>query len=132
VVSAVGKRVSFNAMGQDERDAMQSALDPLHDIVGHVSHCLLPQRDGTLREDYVSTSLLGHLGMMVLLDLRGNKRVIICENEKCKAAIFTDAYQRRYCSDRCRRAMAKRRYRKKRQSSHQDLREKRYGEARPE
>lgn len=114
-ISVLGRREPLKSADPKAREVVQVALDRLHDIVGHVSPCLSPNPDddGSFRQDWCSTSLIGTLGMMCLLDLRGTKWTMVCANDKCKTMVFTKAYQRRYCSPRCQRTVAKRRYRKK-------------------
>ncbi len=85
-------------------------MDILHALTRTVRPTLVSS-DGVLRQEWLSTSLLGTLAMMVLLDLTENRRILTCET--CGEIYPTKAYQARYCSDTCKFTAQKRRYRAK-------------------
>jgi hypothetical protein len=83
----------------------------LNNLVSSSSMVLATDRDGSYRQEWRAASLLGCFAMMALQDLTQQKKVIRCE--KCNRLFVTEAYQARYCSDRCRHTAQKRRYRQR-------------------
>jgi hypothetical protein len=64
-----------------------------------------------IEQRWYSPSLLGAFAMMALRDLSEQRWPRICDN--CDKLFVTKAYQGRYCTDRCRYAAQKRRYRQR-------------------
>ena len=95
-------------VGSQAVGRVRKGMDILHALTRTIRPTLLPS-DGVLRQEWLSTSLLGTLAMMVLLDLTERRRILTCE--KCGGVFVTKAYQARYCSDRCRFTAQKRRHR---------------------
>ncbi len=95
-------------VGSQALGRVRKGMDILHALTRTIRPTLLPS-DGVLRQEWLSTSLLGTLAMMVLLDLTERRRILTCE--KCGGVFVTKAYQARYCSDRCRFTAQKRRHR---------------------
>ncbi len=83
----------------------------LNALVAGVSRRVEPAADGTIRERWVSPSLLATFAMMALQDLSEQGRVLQCAN--CNKLFVTKAYQAAYCSKRCRNTAQKRKYRQK-------------------
>lgn len=83
----------------------------LNDLVSSSSMVLGTNRDGSYRQEWRAASLLGCFAMMALQDLTQHRKVMSCE--RCNRLFVTEAYQARYCSDRCRHTAQKRRYRQK-------------------
>ena len=94
--------------GSQDLGRIRRGMDILHALTRTVRPTLLPS-DGVLRQEWLSTSLLGTLAMMALLDLTEQRRILTCET--CGGVFVTKAYQARYCSDRCRFTAQKRRHR---------------------
>ncbi|MFP5262367.1 MAG: hypothetical protein ACLGJB_10730 [Blastocatellia bacterium] len=83
----------------------------LNNLVSSSSMVLATDRNGSFRQEWRAASLLGCFAMMALQDLTQQRKVIRCE--KCNRLFVTEAYQARYCSDRCRHTAQKRRYRQR-------------------
>jgi hypothetical protein len=83
----------------------------LNNLVSSSSMVLSSAPDGSFRQEWRAASLLGCFAMMALQDLTHQRKVIRCE--KCNRLFVTEAYQARYCSDRCRHTAQKRRYRQR-------------------
>ena len=98
---------------------LRSGRDSLHALLGPASPALLPKQDGGFDHRWASTSLLASLAMMVFQDLTEQRRILACNT--CKKIFVTEAWQRLYCSDRCRRTAQKRRYREKKKDSEKGL-----------
>lgn len=92
-----------------ELQQIRSGKNQLHALVRVVSPSILPLDDGSIRQEWVSTSLLGSFAMMALLDLTESRRVLTCQ--KCDRLFVTKAYQALYCSKKCRQTVQKRRQR---------------------
>ena len=97
-------------------DPLKSTPDPvgfrlLNNLVSSSSIVLVTDRDGSYRQEWRAASLLGCFAMMALQDLTQQRKVLACE--RCNRLFVTEAYQARYCSDRCRHTAQKRRYRQK-------------------
>lgn len=86
-------------------------LKLLNNLVSSSSMVLVTDREGSYRQEWRAGSLLGCFAMMALQDLTQQRKVLSCE--KCNRLFVTEAYQARYCSDRCRHTAQKRRYRQK-------------------
>ena len=83
----------------------------LNTLVSSSSMVLGTNPDGSYRQEWRAASLLGCFAMMALQDLTQQRKVMSCE--RCNRLFVTEAYQARYCSDRCRHTAQKRRYRQK-------------------
>ena len=83
----------------------------LNNLVSSSSIVLGTTPDGSHRQEWRAASLLGCFAMMALQDLTQQRKVLACE--RCNRLFVTEAYQARYCSDRCRHTAQKRRYRQK-------------------
>ena len=59
----------------------------------------MPQ-PGTLRQLWVGPSLLASLAMMAFLDSQDAK-LLTCSNPKCNKVFYSNAYQVKFCSTRC-------------------------------
>ena len=90
---------------------IRTGMDDLHSLVRTVSPAIVPALDGALHQGWISTSLLGSLAMMALLDLTESRRVLTCKS--CGKLFVTTAYQARYCSSTCRFRIQKQRHRAK-------------------
>ena len=102
VRAAVILRDALEGLGQgDER-----SKDIVHSLVFRTSPAIECTPDGGWRQFWVSTSLLGSLGMMVLLDLTEGRRLVRCG--VCNGPFVTTSHAARYCSDRCRNTAQKR------------------------
>ncbi len=115
VGGVVGQLRKAPALLDDAADAgsqdlvrVRSGMDILHALTRTIRPTLLPI-DGVLRQEWLSTSLLGSLAMMALLDLTEQRRILTCET--CGGVFVTKAYQARYCTDRCRYTAKKQRHR---------------------
>lgn len=86
------------------------ALDPLNQLVGS-THPVLEPQGSSVRQKWYSPSLLSMFAMMALLDLDGGGRILRCV--VCDKLFFSDAWQAKYCSSRCRNTAQKRAHRKK-------------------
>ena len=83
----------------------------LNNLVSASSMAIAAASDGSLSQEWCASSLLGCFAMMALQDLTLNRKVIRCE--KCNRLFVSEAYQARYCSDKCRHTAQKRRYRQR-------------------
>lgn len=88
---------------------LHQAMDAFHGLIETVSPTISPSVDGTPRQGWLATSLLGALAMMALLDLTESRRVMTCHT--CRKIFVTKAYQAAYCSTTCRNTAQQRRYR---------------------
>jgi hypothetical protein len=86
-------------------------IQMLNQLVSNASMVLDQSEDGTLQQEWLFPSLLSCFAVMALQDLTQQRRVLSCDN--CNRPFVTEAYQARYCSDKCRRTAQKRRYRKR-------------------
>ena len=100
-------------------DRAASAAGRLHlaTLAGFGAPYLDAEADGSLRQRWITGSLLASLALMATEDL-SQHRLHACE--RCARFFFSDAYQARYCSEKCRHTMQKRRYRhgKRKKSRH--------------
>ncbi len=88
----------------------------LHALVQDIRSAVALSDQGTMRQLWVSTSLLGTLAMMALEDLTGSTgRVRRCST--CARLFVSRSYQASYCSQTCRGTSQKRRYRMRRETS---------------
>jgi hypothetical protein len=94
-----------------ERRFRMDGMRLLNNLVSSASMGLATAEDGSLRQEWWAASLLGCFAMMALQDLTQQRKVIRCET--CNRLFVTEAYQARYCTDRCRHTAQKRRYRQR-------------------
>jgi hypothetical protein len=99
--------------GSQDLGRIRRGMDILHALTRTVRPTLVPS-DGVLRQEWLSTSLLGTLAMMALLDLTEQRRIRTCAT--CGEVFVTKAKEGAYCSVRCRETAQKRRYRAKKKS----------------
>lgn len=111
-VAKLGKAVTLIESSRDTNDTtsarIREGVDNLHALTRTIRSTVSPEH-GKFRQEWVSTSLLGGLAMMALLDLTEQHRILSCQT--CGAFVVTKAYQAVYCSDRCRNTAQKRRHR---------------------
>ena len=74
--------------GSQDLGRIRRGMDILHALTRTVRPTLLPS-DGVLRQEWLSTSLLGTLAMMALLDLTEQRRILTCET--CGGVFVTKA-----------------------------------------
>ena len=96
--------------------AWQRAHYDMAALVNQVSaYPLIPDRQsGTIRQIWVSPSLLASFAMMAFQDLAEGK-ALSCAH--CERIFVSDAWQATYCSDKCRNTAVKRRYRAKKKKT---------------
>jgi hypothetical protein len=95
-----------------EREAkLDQALRTLHELLAPVSPTLSSSPYRAFQQQWVSPSLLGAFAMMLMHDMDGNHQIRRCL--ACNTPIVSKAYQRRYCSKRCRDRLRMRRFRKR-------------------
>jgi len=82
----------------------------LNSLVSSASMMLRPMK-GSFTQEWRAPSLLACFAVMALQDLTQQRRLLNCET--CNTPFVTEAYQARYCSDRCRHTAQKRRYRQR-------------------
>ena len=87
----------------------QKGLRTLHAMAGAVRVMVEPGPKGTYRQRWRSPSLLASFALMVIQDLARNRHVRQCQ--ACHQVFAAAAYQRKYCSDRCRQRLQQRRHR---------------------
>ncbi len=91
-------------------------LDILQGLLTSISPTLELCKDGSLRQRWVAPSLLASFAMMALQDqIGGDRSILECEN--CKRLFTSTNYQARYCTDKCRWTVQKRRYRAKKKTT---------------
>ena len=100
---------------QSERQGPVTLTEALNFLTAPVRWSAHPMEDGSIRGRWVSPSLFATLAMMLVQDLSDQSRILNCQN--CQRFFVTSAYQREYCSDRCRRTAQKRRYRAKKREA---------------
>jgi hypothetical protein len=83
----------------------------LNHLLSPVGIVLNRDENGSVYQQWWAPSLLSSFAAMAAQDLTQQRKVLGCDN--CNKPFVTDAYQARYCSDKCRRTMQKRRYREK-------------------
>jgi hypothetical protein len=102
----------IEALSKRDTSLMWQGVELLHALVAPISLAMLPHKDGTYRQLWVAPSLLSSFAAMLLQDLcHKKKRLLRCENDSCGGFFVTESYQARYCSNRCRNAVQKRKYR---------------------
>jgi hypothetical protein len=90
----------------DAQTSIEGDIQSLQRLVASVSPTLKRPRRGGFAQQWHSSSLLGSLAMMALLDLTEQRRVVACR--VCDRVFVTSAWQGRYCSPRCRWTAQKR------------------------
>jgi hypothetical protein len=98
------------ASDEDKR-LMGRGLSTLEGLVAGVSPTLTLHEDGTVAPQWAAPSLLSSFAMMAYLDVTGSRRHLV-RCEACDRVFFSEAWQARYCSERCRNRAQKRAYRK--------------------
>jgi hypothetical protein len=102
---------SVDQSNKDAESQRRIGFRLLNNLVSSSSMVMSSAPDGSFRQEWRAASLLGCFAMMALQDLTQQRKVIRCE--KCNRLFVTEAYQARYCSDRCRHTAQKRRYRQR-------------------
>ena len=108
-IERLGTAKPLNDATDGDRQTLRDGMDKLQSLVRTVTPAVVPTPEGSLRQEWISTSLLGSFAMMALLDLTESRRVVACES--CGGLFVTKAYQARYCSSTCRFRVQKRRHR---------------------
>ena len=86
-------------------EAREAAIARLNVLRKPVSQLVVTDEEG-LRQQWASPSLLASFAEMLVTDIMGGKRIQRCEC--CEAPFISEAYQARYCSERCRLRQQKR------------------------
>ena len=94
---------------QHDRSEILARLDDLHRLLAPVGPAVTLTEDGTFRQEWRASTLLGAYTMMALLDLTEGRRPLICTT--CGRLFVTKAHRGIYCSATCRQTAQKRRYR---------------------
>jgi len=93
--------------------SVRRALDTLYGLAGTVRPVLTPVTSADERRKWelcwASTSLIGALALMAIMDIGEARRLVNCE--ACGRLCVTPAYQANYCSKTCYHRAAKRRQR---------------------
>jgi len=84
-----------------EGEAIQPTTSALNALIPPVGSALLKMRDGSFEQRQVSPSLLGTLVIMAQQDLASDRRVIRCQNDRCRMVVVAVGYQTAYCSQQC-------------------------------
>ncbi len=113
-VKGLGAQKPLTEAEEGDRERLWTGIETLHNLVRTVGPAMVPKSEGSLRQEWASTSLLGSFAMMALLDLTESRKVLTCE--KCGKLFVTRAYQAKYCSSTCRYTAQKRRHRAKRKT----------------
>jgi hypothetical protein len=110
-----GALLLHDAIEETELEPNEEYAQTLHYnlnfLLPPVSTIIKRSEDGSLQQRWMAPSLLSCFATMAAQDLTQNRKVLACEN--CNKMFVTEAYQARYCSDKCRRTAQKRRYREK-------------------
>jgi hypothetical protein len=85
--------------------------EALLSLLSGVTPGLIPLPKGRYLPTWASGSLLGAFAMMAYLDLTERRRVFSCA--RCGRIFTSQAYQARYCSNRCRYVVQKHAYRER-------------------
>jgi hypothetical protein len=81
----------------------------INSLVSSVSPALEFSSDGKPHQEWQAPSLIAHFAMMLLFDVTECRRLLSCA--ACDRLFTAKSPKARYCSDRCRERMQKRRYR---------------------
>jgi len=95
----------------EDKDMVYQSTKLFNNLVSSASIVMVPSEENQFQQEWRTPSLLGCFAVMALQDVTQQRRVLRCDN--CNKPFVTEAYQARYCSDRCRRTAQKRRYRQK-------------------
>ena len=96
--------------GEEETGKAAQAANWLARLASSAAPRLEPREGGRFQIQWVSTTLLTTLSLMVMDDLRGG-RLYKCEH--CGRAMISESRQPRYCSSACKSTFIKRRWRKR-------------------
>jgi len=98
----------------------------LNALVTPTGPCVFQFADGGVKrieQLIVAPSLLGALALMLQQDLMTDRRVVRCQNDRCRMVVLAVGYQTSHCSQQCRYAAIKRaqrvRYKLEAQQNHQ-------------
>lgn len=95
-----------------EKVRISDAADVLDSFLSPVAPTLQSDASGYWRQTWVCGSLLSSFAMMVFRDLtEGINRIRSCRRPRCRRIYVTSAYHSQYCSDGCRWAAQKQRFR---------------------
>lgn len=95
----------------DNKAKRKSAVDRLNNILGAAAPVAGLSDSGEIVKLWHTPSLLSTFAMMIREDLSEQRWPRTCDN--CGKVFVTKAYQGRYCTDKCRFAAQKRRYRQR-------------------
>ncbi len=95
----------------DDAQSTHRAVANLDLLFNSIHPCLHVEADGSFQMQWNSASLFGALTMMAVQDMLGGQKMSVCGNANCERLFIAEAYQARFCSDRCRYAVQKRTYR---------------------
>jgi hypothetical protein len=108
-VTALGTINPHAETDENDLEKIDWGMGVLHSLVRTVGPAVIPKPEGSLRQEWVSTSLLGAFAMMGLLDLTESRRILGCEN--CGTVFVSRSRRAKYCSQKCRLTTQKRRHR---------------------
>jgi len=86
------------AFGPAETLDFEGAVRRLNSYTAGMTTQLSVMDDGTYRQEWKSSSLLGHLAMQAIQDLLGERRLLMC---RCGAIFSTLHPKTKYCSELC-------------------------------
>lgn len=93
-------RESSTETKSEYRARIRAGQSALNELAYPISACLVANEKGQFRQRWVSTSLLGSLAMMALLDVAGDGRVLTCP--VCLNLFTSKSSKAKYCSRTCR------------------------------
>lgn len=104
-------RLAEHDLTHDARGQVERAVFTLNSLLSPTGSAAVLSNKDRIEQHWMGPSLLGAFAMMALRDFSEQRLVRTCANAKCRRIFVTKAYQGRYCSDKCRYATQKRRYR---------------------
>jgi hypothetical protein len=115
-----------DALEEIEVEGSLESAQPFHYklnfLLSPVSTIIKRSEYGSLQQRWTAPSLISCFATMASQDLTQDRKVLACET--CNKMFVTEAYQARYCSDKCRRTAQKRRYREKLKETSNDDKKK--------
>jgi len=96
---------------ETDRRRVAEGRDIFHALLAPASPAVVPQDDGSFRQEWVCGSLLSAFAMMALQDLTESRRVRGCD--VCHRLFVSQHPNAQYCSSVCRWKLQKRRQREK-------------------
>ena len=110
-LSLLEESKSTEESGETRFLKIDGGLEILYSLLEPVRPALARAEDGSFLQYWESTSLLGSFAMMAYADLT-QRRVRRCE--ACGSLFNSEAHQTRFCSDKCRHRVQKRKQREER------------------